>query len=409
MDYSAYLRQKKAAQLTFISRQKPMDAGLRTYIKQKAADSYYVSPNSNPAILHSTECCPTRTVLDSFEVTPVKPASGCSATGACAQLTDPYTTPYMVLPCCPIDYGLSNVNIGSAVGDCYCYQATPAQQSEAVARVVNRERGLCCESSPPPSNCASIDLDVVATYLRNYMTEFRNSNFWAYTMDGNDSRYIEDGGDDMFDGGNFTTPWLLSGTRYDLTSDSANDYPECIYYDTTTASVTDTDFNYVSLGWIYAPDTDEPQEDQSRHPLTVMGYRCSGPVGWQVGGEIGADGSGTAISGYVYSNGSVNGFNVYAGYRQVYDAGDPTICHLVILLGHPSWGSSFGPVTLIADDDDTDSSQFVMYSGAGSKNIFAIYTLLSKPDNDDATPIDDSELQTVIGNFTLRIKESLGL
>lgn len=103
----------------------------------------------------------------------------------------------------------------------------------------------------------------------------------------------------------------------------------------------------------------------------------------------------------------VNGFTVYAGYRQVYNAGDPTICNLVILLGHPSWGSVFGPVTLIADNDDTEYCQFVMYSGNGSQNILAIYTLLSKPDNDDSDPIPESELQTVVNNFINRIKQSM--
>ena len=129
MDYSQYLRQKKAAQKTYIARQQTMDAGLYTYIKGKAADSYYVNPGSNPAVLHQTSCCTTHVSLASTEVEPVKPASGCLSAAMCDQLSNVYTTPYMVLPCCPMDYGPSNSykNYG-VIGGVYCYQAPPAQQ-----------------------------------------------------------------------------------------------------------------------------------------------------------------------------------------------------------------------------------------------------------------------------------------
>jgi hypothetical protein len=50
-----------------------------------------------------------------------------------------------------------------------------------------------------------------------------------------------------------------------------------------------------------------------------------------------------------------------------------------------------------------------MYSGDGSRNIMALFTLLSKPDDDDVEPIPTSELATVIFNFTKRIKEACSL
>ena len=251
-------------------------------------------------------------------------------------------------------------------------------------------------------------LNTIAAYLRNYMTEFRNANFWAYTMDGTNA-FINDGGEDMFDSGLFITPWLLSGDRYDLTSTDTEDYPEIILYDTITETTVDTNCNYISLGYIPEEDTDEQQIDKSLHPLTVLCYRSSGPVGWQNGGNIGADGGGEANQGYIYENENVNGFTVYAGYRQVYDAGDPTICQIVILLGHSSWGSVFGPVQLISNDLDTRYGQFVMYSGDGSQNILAMNTLLSKDPVHDYEPIPTSELQTIVFNFTKRIKEACSL
>jgi hypothetical protein len=262
------------------------------------------------------------------------------------------------------------------------------------------------EAAPsPPINTPS--LNTIAAYLRNYMVEFRNTNFWSYTMDGNNI-YISDGGNDMFDTGMFITPWLLSGNRYDIDSTTSGDYPYAIQYDTITETVVDTDLKYISLGYIL--DTDTPQDDQSLHPLTVICYRESGPVGWQNGGNIGADGGGIAIHGYVYENTVVNGFTVYAGYRQVYNAGgDPTICQLVILLGHSSWGSVFGPVTIISNNSDKQYCQFVMYAGAGSQNILAVNVLLSKNTSNATSPISDSELQSIVSNYITRIKESCSL
>jgi hypothetical protein len=263
-------------------------------------------------------------------------------------------------------------------------------------------------ATPPSGDLAPGILNTIAAYLRNYMTEFRNPNFWAYTMDGTNV-YIDDGGEDMFDDGMFITPWLLSGDRYDLTSTDTEDYTQIITYDTVIETTVDTNCNYISLGYIPEEDTGDEQIDKSLHPLTVLCYRPSGPVGWQNGGNVGADGRGVANQGYVYENATVNGFTVYAGYRQVWGQSDPVICQLVILLGHSSWGSVFGPVQKISNDSDSRYCQFVMYAGDGSKNILAINTLLSKPDTDNEDPIPTSELETVIFNFTKRIKEACSL
>jgi len=286
---------------------------------------------------------------------------------------------------------------GSGVGATSSF-ARRAKLYRSVARVNSQ-----------PSITSPIDLvpgilNTIAVYLRNYMTEFRNTNFWAYKMEGTNV-YIKDGGDDMFDKGIFITPWLLSGDRYDLSVTETAEYSQIIQYDTVTETTVDTSLKYISLGYIPETSTNE-QINKSLHPLTVLCYRPSGPVGWQNGGDIGADGQGQANQGYVYENVIVNGFNVYAGYRQVWGVSDPTICQLVILLGHSSWGSVFGPVEIISDDLDTYFCRFVMYAGDGSKNIMALFTLLSKPWTDDDVPIPIEELETVIFNFTKRIKEA---
>lgn len=252
--------------------------------------------------------------------------------------------------------------------------------------------------------CVDIPLNKIAAYLRNYMTEFRSSDFYVYSCDPIDSSgyYIEDGGNDMFDGANFTTPWLLSGDIYTAANDDLIDYPNSVSYLQTNSAVTDTDFNYISLGCILSIS----QVDSSRHPLMIMGYRCSGPVGWQIGGNIGADGRGIMISNILYSGSSVNGFTVHAGYRQVYNADVPVVCNLIILLGRSEWNSRFGPINIYADTD-TSTNGFYFYTDSGSANVLAIHTLLSKTPETSATPIPNSELRKIIQNITKRIAKSL--
>ena len=66
----------------------------------------------------------------------------------------------------------------------------------------------------------------------------------------------------MFDGGNYTMPALLDNTTY--LNDSKISVPPALSYNTTTMSLTDTDFYYVSLGYEESPD---------KRPLTLLGTR----------------------------------------------------------------------------------------------------------------------------------------
>jgi len=140
MDHSQYLKQKMRAQTTYIARQQFMDAGLRTYNKQKAADTYYVSQNNNAGMIHTPVCCTPGSRGD--YVAPVQPAPGCAAAGACSQLSDPYTTPYITLPCCPITYAPSTII--AAAQPCYCAVGTQSTISYAVMNRVNKEERDCC-------------------------------------------------------------------------------------------------------------------------------------------------------------------------------------------------------------------------------------------------------------------------
>ena len=247
-------------------------------------------------------------------------------------------------------------------------------------------------------------INTIATYLRSYMADFRNPSFYNYWCDGNGFN-ISDGGSDMYDSGNITTPWLRSGTTYVTSAQySIGAYPLAVSYQTTTSTIVDTDLYYTSLGYIQYTTFQDP----TYLPLTVLGSRSATgqPVGWQIGGNSGADGSGTLASGILYNGTVLNGFTVHAFYRETYNASDPSHCNLFILLGHPNWGSVFGTINSFADPVSGGGCGGYFYtSGPSVANILAIQTLLSKS---GGVLVTAAECQTVVQNFTLRIKQALG-
>ncbi len=247
-------------------------------------------------------------------------------------------------------------------------------------------------------------INIIATYLRNYMANFRNPSFYTYRLDGS-GFFINDGGFDMYDNGNITSPAVRSGATYVGTSGySAATYPFAVDYTQTSSTILDTDFYYASLGYIQFSTT----QSDTFHPLTVIGSRAANdqPTGFQVGGNSGADGGGTLASGTLYSGTVLNGFTVHAFYRETYNAGDPSHCNLFILLGHPNWGSGFGTVQTFADPvGNGGCGGYLRSIGAGTRNLLAIQTLLSKA---SGVLVTAAECQTVVQNFTLRVKEALG-
>lgn len=251
------------------------------------------------------------------------------------------------------------------------------------------------------------ELQTIAEYLRNYMPEFRNPSFYAYRLDGNGYE-ISDGGGDMYDNGNISSPWIVANTEY-LGTDaySSGSYPFAVdYTQSATTQTLDTSFGYISLGYQQYTGT----QSLTYLPLTVLGARDNEtygpnlPIGFQTGGNSGADGGGTLASGTIYSGATVSGFTVYAFFRETYNAGDPSHCDLYILLGHPNWNSTFGTVSSFAQPTNVGGCGGYLYTtGAGTQNILAIKTLLSK---NGGQLVTQAECQTVVNNFILRIKQS---
>lgn len=250
------------------------------------------------------------------------------------------------------------------------------------------------------------ELTTIAEYLRNYMSDFRNPSFYAYQLDGNGFN-ISDGGGDMYDSGNITSPWVISNISYTGSSQySQVAYPSAINYQSGTTTNIDTSFYYISLGYEQFTGT----QSLTYLPLTVIGTRDNNtfgaglPVGFQSGGNSGADGGGTLATGNIYTGNTVSGFTVHAYYRQTYNAGDPSHCDLFILLGHSNWDSVFGTVYYDGAPVNLGSNGSALYTtGAGAKNILALKTLLSK---NSGVQVTFNECKTVVDNFIIRIKES---
>ena len=80
-----------------------------------------------------------------------------------------------------------------------------------------------------------------------------------------------------------------------------------------------------------------------------------------VGGDSGADGSGTRTTVDLYNGVDVNGFTVYSSYMSTYNGGDPSSNDLYILLGHPNWGSVFGAINKY-NNTNTTSTNSAMWS-----------------------------------------------
>lgn len=258
--------------------------------------------------------------------------------------------------------------------------------------------------SPAITDPPYLVLDTVAEYLRDYTTtSLRTPNFNEYRLDGPTSPtvilqspyFILDGGGDMYDGGNYTAPWLYSNTNYTLSFSIPLQF--CINYADTTSSanVLDTNFYYTSLGY-----------SNTARPLTVLGARSNtgSPVGFQKAGNSGADGGGLRANSAIYTGNTVNGFTVYATYTQSYNTTDPIVCDVFILLGHPNWGSTFDLVRRLEPGGTTGQTGALIAFGPNTANIMAITTMVSKP---ATTQIPLNDIRDLVNTYTTLVGESL--
>ena len=219
--------------------------------------------------------------------------------------------------------------------------------------------------------------------LRNYMTaqraRYQNSEYFAYSLDGAPST-ISDGGGDMYDGGNIVQ----------LKDNNGNAIGQIDY--NVGNSLVGT-IRYGGFGY--------------QHPLINMA--TSGTTnrrfGWASTGNLGADGGGSQQTQRVYNTQTVNGCIVHSIlFNKAYNAGDPSVNHLFVTLGHSAIGSSINSIDVESTNTSTDSD--ISQYETTSTNCVTFRILLCK---NSGVVVNVPECQTIITNLTTDFKTHFGL
>ena len=247
----------------------------------------------------------------------------------------------------------------------------------------------------------------IGTAIQNGRTGYLlTTNNYGYRFDDSDARRINDGGGDIYDGGNFTSP-ISSSTRSTSSPSNGNSttsHPDSIYYSQITPLVHPnlSNYTYIAGGWTY---NNYASNDGPLIVATTTGNSGYQWCGWMVGGDSGADGSGTRTTVDLYNGAGVNGFTVYSSYMSTTGASDPSSNDLYILLGHPNWGSVFGAINKY-NNTSTSSTNSAMWSeSTNQNNILAIKLFIAR--SSSVAPVQ-SEMQGIVDDIIGDIKTQLG-
>ena len=249
----------------------------------------------------------------------------------------------------------------------------------------------------------------VGTAIQNGRTGYiLTTNNHSYRFDANDARYVGDGLTDIWDNGNFTTPVSSSNrsSSSPSTGNQTSNHPDAIYYNQTSPLTHPnlSNYTYVAGGWTYY------NLSGTAGPLIVAtttgnsGYQW---CGWMVGGNSGADGSGSRTTTDLYSGSVVNGFTVYSSYMSTTgtSGSDSSSNDLYILLGHPKWGSVFGTVNKYNLNNTAYTNSAMWSESTSQNNILAIKTFFSRTSG--AAPVQ-SEMQGIVDDIIGDIKTQFG-
>ena len=219
----------------------------------------------------------------------------------------------------------------------------------------------------------------IRDYLAARNSRYVNPSFYSYSLDSSPSQ-VSDGGGDMFDGGNATHLYQSGGQVANTVSYN-------------TSNTTAGNLRWGGLGYDHALTT-----------IATSG-RTNRRYGWGTNGNLGADGGGSTTSQTVYNTTTVNGCLVHAWVsNKSYNAGDPSVNHLYVTLGHASGlGSSINSfdVASSSGNPDNDQSQYE----TTSNNCLVFHILLSKP---GGSIVNTGDCQNAIANIITDFKAHFG-
>jgi len=176
---------------------------------------------------------------------------------------------------------------------------------------------------------------------------------------------ISDGGSDMYDGGNRITTDVSSGFGISYSND--------LVVNSTGFGNTGAYFTYKASGmWLLAADLDNVQQ-------------------FDINGNTGADGSGQVSTTVLNSSRGAKNFTGYV--KRIFNSGDPSINHLIIVESDPNQSRTFSTNT---DNDDHGIS--------GLSQNDRLYYLLFASRNGGF--VNDNTMQSIMDDF---IKMAEGL
>ena len=204
------------------------------------------------------------------------------------------------------------------------------------AMPVTRERYLNFNRivNPIIGFMSTTTLQQILGTISSVRNSLKNPNFYEYQLDGN-QEVIRDGGQNMYDWGNYTDVWFEgSAQRVDYSNNTR----------VQTITRNGKRLDHVSLGY-----------------STPLMYLCkssnSCTMGFQKLGDNGADNRGQVAMNHIYSGELVNGLRVYAWRRMVFNTSTPSICDLCFAIGDDT--STFHSQTAnVAGHNNTNSGYF---------------------------------------------------
>jgi subtilisin family serine protease len=188
-------------------------------------------------------------------------------------------------------------------------------------------------------NIQANTLEDILTSLNENFSDIYNSipNRYNFT-EGVTGYYIGDGGDDMYDGGNFL----------------ATNIGGYIYYSNNTIASS----SYFGSGGRYFTKKD--------NGLFVLAADINGINFFEISGDLGADGSGDVDGSILQS--VINGRTYYGFVKRVYNAYDPSVNHLIIIPENSAASHQFSTNTnndyhQVYNLSESDRIYYLLYAG----------------------------------------------
>lgn len=260
--------------------------------------------------------------------------------------------------------------------DVYFFQILRTGTGNTDYLVLGAQNGQA-ESTPDVDFADSATFQGLRNYFASRQSNYRNSSYYNYSLDGSPD-HLGDSGGDMYDGGNYLYPRVNGSQAGDI--------------DYNTQNTTYNSHRWGAMGY--------------QRPLMAMiatGINQNTRIGWERGGNLGADGGGSTNNQQIYNTQTVNGCIVTAWLvNKAYNAGDPSVNHIYFAITSSAIGGSINTVNTqdYAGNSDSDYSRYEVTG----RNMIVGTVLGSK---NSGQIVNSSEARSVVDNIISDFKTHL--